>query len=193
LGLSSQQKKILFYCIKFLGIYCMLYYGSKAIIGLSVPGGGYYSPIIQRYFDYPSLLRKGILHVSGFMLNFLGYPSEILAPYKVRLINGRGVKIVYSCLGLGLFSFWIAFVLANTAGIKRRVQCMGWGVLAIFLINVTRVVLLVIVANHKASLLEGTDHHTVFNIAAYTLIFLMIFIYDRTDRKGVSVENKKLL
>ena len=183
MSMFLQQKKILFYCIRFLGIYCILYYGSKAVIGLSVPEGGYYSPIVQQYFDYPSLLRKGILHVSGYVLDFFGYPSEIQAPYKVRLINGRGVKIVYSCLGLGLFSFWIAFVLANAANIKRKITYILLGMFAIFFVNVTRVVLMVIVANRKASLLEGTYNHTLFNIIAYSLIFLMIFFYDRLEGK----------
>ena len=96
------NKKIIIYCIKFLAVYCILYYGTIAIVGLTV-SGGYYCKFIDDFLNYPALLRKALLKSALAILNFCGYQTEIIAPYKIKMLNGRGVKIVYSCLGIGLF------------------------------------------------------------------------------------------
>lgn len=184
------NNKIIAYCIKFIAIYCLLYYGSQAIIGLCA-APGYYSAFIDQYFNYPALLRNLLMNTSKSVLDLLDYQTEIESAYKIKFVNGRGVKIVYSCLGIGLFSFWTAFVLANEGGLKKKLIFIAGGVLLIFMLNVARIVLLLLAANKKMAAGFIKDHHTVFNIAAYIVIFIMIIIFDRSEKKKPALQVKK--
>ncbi len=177
------MKKIIVYCIKFLTAYFLLYYGSYAIIGLSV-NGGYYSPFVHDWFNYPAWLRGALLHTSNFVLETFGYKGMITEPFKVGLVAGRSVKIVYSCLGLAIYSFWIAFIFANAGSLKKKFSFMLGGSLVIFLVNTARIVLLVITANRNKYSYFELNHHTFFNIVSYGIVFLMIYIFARTDKKN---------
>jgi exosortase/archaeosortase family protein len=178
------------YCIKFLVLYCFLYYGTRAIIGLSVHPG-YYSPLVHDFLDYPSLLRKALMNASKSVLELFGHQTEIISAYRIRMVNGRGVKIVYDCLGIGLFSFWTAFIIANDASFKKKLLFIIGGIAMIFAINVGRIALLVLAANNKFKASFTVNHHAVFNIVAYTLIIVMIFIYDRSEKNGTVFRSKK--
>ncbi len=184
------KNKILQYCIKFIAVYCFLYYGTQVVIGLSVPPG-YYSKFVHDFLDYPSLLRKGLISTAKAVLDFFDYSTEIVSAYKIKMVNGRGVKIVYSCLGIGLFSFWTSFIIANDASLKRKLLFISAGIAMIFLINVARIVLLLIAANKNMEARFTTDHHTIFNIVAYSLIIIMILIYDKSDKNGAFFRAKK--
>jgi exosortase/archaeosortase family protein len=178
------NNKLLLYCIKFLLAYCILYYGSQAIIGFSAPGG-HYSSFVQNYFNYPALLRKALLRCSGFFLEMKGYHTEMPDEYKIRMVGGRGVRMVYSCLGIGVSSFWAAFMIANETTIKKKIYFILFGLLFIFLINVGRIMLLFIAANKGMSIPFGIEHHTLFTVASYILIIFMIVIFDRSEKQRV--------
>lgn len=172
------QKKTIKYVFLFVTIYCFLYYGTKAWIGFTTPGN-YYSPFIQKYLDYIHLFRKILMTVSGFVSSAFGYKASIVNEYDLKLENGRGVHIVYSCLGIGVMSFWTAFVIANEGKAFKKFKWILGGIAAIFCINVTRVSLMLLaIANHW-NLFYRIDNHLLFNIVAYLLIFVMIYLYDR--------------
>lgn len=186
------NRKLLVYCIKFIAAYCILYYGSQAIIGLSAPGG-YYSRFVHDYLNYPALLRKGLLKCSQVFLEMMGYKTEMPDEYKIKMVGGKGVRMVYSCLGIGVSSFWAAFMLANETGIKKKLFFILFGIIFIFLINVGRIMLLFITANKGQKIPFGIEHHTLFTVASYILIILLIFIFDRSEKRSVlfSTKNEK--
>jgi exosortase/archaeosortase family protein len=165
-------------------VYAILYYGSQFIIGLSAPGG-YYNRFVQDYLNYPALLRKALLKCSQFFLENMGYKTEMPDEYKLRMIGGRGVRMVYTCLGIGVSSFWCAFVLANETTVKRKTLFIFFGLLAIFLINVGRIVLLFIAANKGKPMPFGIEHHTLFTVASYVLIILLVLVFDKTEKSSV--------
>lgn len=150
---------------------------------MSAPGGKYYSRWVETFFNYPAVLRKGLQHTSAFILDISGRQSEVQGLYKVRLVHGRGVKIVYGCLGIGVLSFWIAFILANETTLKTKIIFILSGVVAIFFINVARLVLLVIVANKNLQNQFIKNHHDFFNVSAYLFIIGMMFVFDRSEKK----------
>ena len=184
------NKKLLLYCIKFLAAYCILYYGSQAIIGLSAPERRY-SQFVHDYLDYPSLLRKALLKCSQLFLEMMGYQTDMPDEYKIRMVGGRGVRIVYSCLGIGLFSFWTAFMLANETTNKKKIFFILGGLLFIFLINVARIVLLFITSNKGQKIPFGIEHHTLFTVASYGLIILLILFFDISEKRSVLFSSKK--
>jgi exosortase/archaeosortase family protein len=177
------------YLGKFLGAFCILYFGTEAIIGITVPGG-YYIDFVHRYFDYISALRKSLLYGAQFVLSLGGYHSNIKNAYILAFENGRGIRLVYGCLGYGIVSFWLAFVFANKGSAAKKICWMAGGFLAIWLINVARISLFLLAINKGWAMPLGIDHHTWFDIAAYGCVFLMIYVFDRSGKAATNKENE---
>ena len=177
-----KEKPFLIYLLKFLLTFCILYYGTKAMIGITTPGG-YYVPFADTYLDYISGLRHLLLHTSKGLLTMIGFDVYLKDSYTIKMVNGRGVQVVYSCLGYGLLSFWIAFIIANKMPFRSMLKWMMGGLLVIFSLNVFRIALMLISVNKHWPSLLNLDNHTWFNIVAYGAIFCMIYLFDRSQKK----------
>lgn len=169
------------YLIKFLGVLCILYFGTTFIVGLTVPGG-YYSPFIAQYLNYPDWLGISLLKGARLLLSMLGYTSELLGHDVLRLQGGKSILLAFPCLGYGIMSFWAAFVFANTGTALKKAGWILGGWLALWLINVIRIALLLISLEKHWPIPFGFSYHTQFNIVAYLLIFIMMWVYDRYRR-----------
>jgi exosortase/archaeosortase family protein len=178
------NKQVLIYLIKFIGAFCFLYYGTLAIIGLSSPGG-YYSEFVARYLNFIPAFRNSLLICSEYFLALLGYESYQAKGIQLLLVGGGGVSIVYSCLGYGITSFWLAFVFANYGSWKKKLLWMVGGATALYIINVLRMSLVALASHKRWAYPFGWDHHTWFNIVAYGMIFLMMWVYDKSQKPKV--------
>jgi exosortase/archaeosortase family protein len=154
-----------------------------AVIGLAAPGG-YYCAFINNYLNYPAWLRAMLLYSSKIVLSIFGYHVLVDGIYTVRMYGGYGVHLVYSCIGFGIMSFWIAFIFANKVIWQKKIKWIVTGLVLIFFINVIRISLLLVAVNKKWPIPSNISHHTLFNIAAYILIFIMIYLFDRSEKKG---------
>ncbi|MBA2563148.1 MAG: hypothetical protein H0V14_09605, partial [Chitinophagaceae bacterium] len=171
-----QRNHFILYLIKFIGAFCLLYFGTKVIIGLTVPGG-YYSPFVAAYLDYPAILRSSLLNGTRLLVAIFGFDTYMRDAYRISIVNGRGVYIAYSCLGYGLLSFWIAFFFANRASLSKKIKWILIGSAIIWLINVIRISLVLIAYNKQWDIPLSLEHHTLFNIIVYACIFFMIWIF----------------
>lgn len=180
-----KNKQLWIYLAKFLGIFCLCYFGTLSVIGLAAPGN-YYSPFIEKYLDYVSWIKLSLLKGTQFTLSLFGIHSHSEPGFLQRINNGRGVIIAMDCVGYGVYSFWIAFIAANKGAFLKKTLWIIAGVLALWLINVVRISLFLLAINRNWAMPFGIGHHTWFNIAAYILIFMMIWLYDRSSK-----ENKK--
>lgn len=182
LTVTPLTRKLIIYLLKFIISFCILYYGTLAIIGLSAPGG-YYNKFIADHLNFVDWLRYSLLVSAKFILSLFGYTIKFMDKYVIRMENGSGIRMVYSCVGYGVMSFWGAFIFANTGSWKKKVKwiCGGW--LLIWGINVARVCLIILAVNKNWSMPLGFDHHTWFNIAAYGCIFVLIYFYDLSQKK----------
>lgn len=182
------NKVILIYLLKFIGAFCFLYYTTLAIIGLSAPVG-YYSSFVARNLNFIPAFRNSLLSCSEYLLTLMGYDSFQASSTQLRIDGGGGVNIVYSCLGYGITSFWLAFVFANSCSWKIKILWMLSGATLLYIINVFRISLVALASHEHWSYPLGWDHHTWFNIVAYGAIFCMIYFFDRT-LKLHSIKNK---
>src|SRR5665213_1582457 len=176
------DKKLWLYLVKFAGVFCLCYFGTLAVIGLAAPGG-YYIPFVDKYLDYVSWIKMSLIHATGFILSLLKIPTQIEPGFLIRFVRGNGVHIARDCVGYGVYSFWIAFVVANKGKIFKKSLWIVGGLLGLWLINVIRITIYLISMNRDWASPFGIDHHTWFNIFAYLLIFLLIFLYDRSFSK----------
>lgn len=173
------KKGYTLYLLRFGGLFSVLYFGTLLTIGLSTPQNSY-SPFVASYLNYTVPLRDIVLGGARVLLYALGYPAKMTDAYTI-VSNGAAVKMVYSCLGYGILSFWAAFVIANTGAFYRKAKWLVGGGLALCGLNAVRVALLVVAGNKGWKIPLGIDHHTLFNIFAYLLIFLLIYLYDKSS------------
>ena len=164
------DKSIRLFVLKFL-LYFMLFYGfSYAVIALAAPGG-YYIPFIKEHFNYVSGLRRMLVHAAYYIVNGLGYTCHV-SGYILQVSNGISVHVGVSCAGIGLISFWWAFVLAFPWTLKMKLTYITIGSVVIMLLNVIRIAGLAIIYTRYGR--QTIDHHLLFNIVAYVALFLMI-------------------
>ena len=184
------SKEFVKYLIKFVLTFCMLYYGTIALIGITSPGG-YYMPFAAKYLDYVSGLRFLLLHSSKWMLSLIGYDIYLKDIYTIKLANGSGVHVGYDCIGYGVLFFWVAFIYANNVPAAKKIRWMLGGIACIWIVNVIRISLMLIAVNNKWKPVFNLDNHTWFNIAAYTVIFTMIYLFDQSEKRSAAeVDNK---
>ena len=98
-------KNIILYIIKFIGVFCILYFCTLAIIGLSEPVG-YYSPFIAHYLNYVDWLIASLLWGAKGLLALFNFKTYLPDKYHLLMKNGSGVHMVYSCFGYGVMSFF---------------------------------------------------------------------------------------
>lgn len=173
------------YLAKFAGAFCILYFGTVGIIGLSAPVG-YYSPFVDHYLNFIPALRLSFLYGTKFLLSLFGYETYIPLNTQIRVVNGAAVNLVYTCLAYGVTSFWVAFVFANKVSWKKKLAWMIGGSMLIWIINVVRISLTLLSNNGNWKLPFGWDNHTWFNIVAYLAIFTMIYFFDRSNKRKLS-------
>jgi exosortase/archaeosortase family protein len=169
------------FVVKFLLIFCVLYYGTVAVIGLAAPGG-YYSETVDKYFDYVTWARKTLLHGTKFLLSAFGVETYFASEHNLRQVNGRGIFLVYECVGYGVISFWTAFVLASIGTWKRKLAWLAIGVGFLWILNICRLALLLVATNKGWAMPLGWDHHTWFNVIAYVAIFVMMIWFNKEPK-----------
>lgn len=152
------------------------------MIGIAAPGN-LYSPFVEKYLDYVKWIKLSLMWATGTILSIFGISTYTLPDFVIRITDGRGVAIAMDCVGYGVYSFWIAFVVANKGRFWRKFLWIIFGVLALWFINVIRITLFLLAINKGWPMPLGLDHHTWFNIFAYLFIFIMIWWYDKTGKK----------
>ena len=179
--MSSTYKQFLLYCLKFLGVFAIAYFGTLAWIGLASPGN-YYSPFIDHYLDYIAWLRASLLYGSKILLSIFGVDTTIPNIYSLQLVGGRAINLVYSCIGYGVMSFWIALIVANKGNFTTKLYWLIGGLIIIWFLNIIRMSLFLVTFNKGQTMPFGIDNHLFFNITAYAGIFVMIYFYDRRKK-----------
>ena len=167
------------FLVKFLSMFLIFYYGTRFVISASAPNGSFYFPSIEKYFDYISWMRNLLLQGASLIAQLFGYKTQYEDPFLIRVVNGRGVFVAFSCVGYGVMSFWSAYVLANRWIFPFTLIWLIVGNLVIVTINIFRIGLFLVAINKNVNFPFGIDHHTWFNIVAYVAIFALIFFYEK--------------
>jgi exosortase/archaeosortase family protein len=183
-----KNRTFVIFVAKFIIAFCICYFGTLAIIGLSAPVG-YYSPFVEKYLNYISWLRSSLLYGSQTLLNISGVDTYLASEYNIRKVNGRGIVIVYECVGYGILSFWAAFIIAQEGKLKQKILWWLGGSLVFWLLNVIRLSLLLVATNKGWEVPFGWDHHTWFSIVAYSAMLIMIWYFGKVSGKHTKTVN----
>lgn len=174
----DEKHKLLRFLVTFFTVFVLLYYFFEAWIGITSEGK-YYWKFAQEYLDFIKWYRQSILYVAKHINGLLGYNTIVEDSMNLRLVGGYKVKMVYSCLGLGINSVWIAFVMAYPN--NKKIKWMLSGICLIWLCNSIRIALLLIQTNISG--INNTAHHDVYNYIIYSLIIILMWLYTKSTAK----------
>jgi len=90
-------------------------------------------------------------------------------------------------LGLGVISFFAAFVLAYPKPLQGKWLFLISGIVVIELLNIVRFVLLAIFWDKRSS--QIIDHHTIFNISIYIIIAISLYFWIKIPDKPKHATN----
>ena len=169
------------FLLLFVALFLLLYFFNILFFSFTTPGGNHYNTFLAAHFDYISALRHFLLKSTAQILNWLGYGS--ITDDTDILIAGHGrLKLIYSCLGLGVMSFLMAFVVAYPKKIKAKLIFLIPALLILQLLNILRFVVLAIFWDKNEDT-QIVDHHTVFNILIYIIIAISVYLWVKRDER----------
>lgn len=170
------------FLLKFLLLMTLIYSFNFGYMSLVDARGYLYSSYLDHQLNYFGWLRLAILHTANGMVHLYGLPSYVPDIYTLRA-TGHGVYVGLECLGYGMMSFWLAFILAHDTNWQTKVLWGIVGLVLLWLLNCVRVALLLIAVNKHFNVNKWMDNHTAFNIGVYILTLFMIYGYYRIRKK----------
>jgi exosortase/archaeosortase family protein len=163
----------------FAATFLMCYYGFKIMAGAAVEGGLYF-PFVKQYLNIHSWISQDLIFCSKLFLSLLGVNSFQEPGYILRTTNTAAIKLAYDCLGIAVYSFWIAYIFATFTTYRKKIVWLLFGLLLLWSINVIRISLVLLALKNNWSFPLGLDQHTWFNIVAYLFIFLLIYLFENS-------------
>ena len=179
----KNQFPYLKFLFKFLGSYLLLHLLYLCIVSASHPNGKLYSPFVIKYFNILEWLRSFLLFVSKLLFGVVNIEANRIGANSFYLVTGGHVNVNNGCLGFGVLSFWCAFIYANENAVLFKVKWLLYGIGFICLLNISRIMIILFSFNQHWKSIVNIDQHTIFNVIAYILIFVMIYFYDKSSKK----------
>ncbi|UFH53410.1 hypothetical protein [Spirosoma sp. KNUC1025] len=175
------------YFIKLFSLFILFYYFNISYLAITDPQH-YYNYFLDHYFNYIYWLRTSILYGAQLITYLFGQQTYINPPHTIETAAGTSVILSFSCLGLGILSFWSAFVIANNGTWQKKIcWCLG-GLVFIWFINCWRIGLLLLAMEKQWKSLRTIDHHDLFNIVTYTSVLLLMYYYSREKEDELVVD-----
>ncbi|MDB4919653.1 exosortase Y [Mucilaginibacter sp.] len=171
------------FVLTFIVLFVAFYYFHIFYFGVTSPGN-HYSAFLAEHLNYIKGLRWLLLKSSVQVLNWFGFVA-ITSDYELMVPGHTILQLVYSCLGLGVISFFSAFVLAYPAKCKSKLIFLIGGILGIEVLNVMRFVLLSLYWSSNKN--RVIDHHIIFNIIIYLIIAITLYFW--VKRNGILINN----
>lgn len=163
--------------LKLTALTLVLNFFSIGYHGIVSPEGAQYSPFLDSYLNYIQWIRSILMVAANVIANALGTESYISGAQMMKIGTDIEVEIWLPCLGIGIMSFWTAFVIVNSGNLKKKLLWWIGGIFCIYLVNCFRIALFLVALDRNWAQNSSLDHHDLFNIAAYTLIGLLMYSY----------------
>lgn len=167
------------YFLKFAALLLALYYFNFFYIGLVDSKGRIYSAFFDHYLNYPNWIKSFLLHTSNVIVHTLGLNTYVEGLYKIIIPGRPSLLLGMPCVGLNMLIFWTAFVNAHNHPWKKNLLWTIGGIAAICVINCLRISVMTFAVAGRWDVNRFMNHHDLFKYIAYTLIIVMIFLYNR--------------
>jgi len=177
--------------LKFLVTFSILFFFHQFFIGITTPGN-LYSPFVDHHLNYVKWIISAVLHSSAFLVQLAGLHPTVDGNF-MTVPNGASIDMGWACAGLGIMSFWVAFVIAHPVNKKQKlIWCLA-GIASILLLNCIRIALLLYALEHHWKENIYASHHDIFNYASFIIIFLMVYLFVKSLRPSIQSGNSKII
>jgi exosortase/archaeosortase family protein len=171
---SNHRYNYIKFAIAFPSLFLMLYSINLAFIGITSPGG-YYIKFIDQNFNYIRYWRDFNISTVATFLTAIGEVVNI-NQYHLHVKGKAGFNIVYSCLGYGILSVLVAFVIAYPKPLIKKIIFLVSGILIFQLLNIIRLIIIALYWKPLPLVLK-VNAHEIFNYIIYTVLFLAIYLW----------------
>lgn len=172
---KADNKLVIRFVVIMVVLYLVFSQGNLFMNSVVSPGGRYHNAFIETHLNYIQALRIGLIKPAVGLINLFGFYA-IHNGQQVLVINGPMLNINYSCLGLGMMSFILAFVIAFPAPTNRKLQIILRTFLTVFILNILRIAGLgVLLASLHSQRQYFKFHHEVFNIFIYLVVLYLFY------------------
>ncbi|RZK49199.1 MAG: hypothetical protein EOO99_07400 [Pedobacter sp.] len=183
---SANQKAIKFVILMLIG-YFLLSQGHLFMNSVTNVGGTYHHPWFAENLNYIQWLKTSLIVCSTALIRIFGF-HVIYNETQLLIVDGPTLVVGYSCLGLGVWSFLIAFIIAFPAKLNAKLKLFIFGTIMIYVLNVMRIAGLGILLGTFKSQRELFEyHHEIFNIIVYLCIFIVIYFWIKKQTNSKSV------
>lgn len=186
------------FLLKFIGFFLVFYYANLFFVQLTLPGGKWYNEFFSNNLNYIEWLTASLTHMSGYIGELFGVDNYVRGHSVVATSSGRGVNVKWECIGLGIYSFWLAFILAHKMSAKRKIILSVVGIVLMWLLNCIRIALLLYAVDNNLKewkkswkFIGDINHHDLYNYACYIIIIGMIYLYYRKTSKKTKAATVK--
>lgn len=132
-----------------------------------------------------------ILEMSNALLWILGY-AETYVDGKYIWLNNYWLFLDFSCLGMGIISVFITFIMLIKSRLINRIAYVFIGLILILLMNALRIVLILKhIYENQTPQHAIEDYHTISTNYFYVAVFGMILIYIKWFQ-NVDIFSKKI-
>lgn len=185
--INDQQKKnkaAVLFVVKLLVLYLIFSQGNLFMNSVMSDTGKYYNAWFAENFNYIQWIRSALILPATWIIKLFGFYT-IHNHMDVVVVNGPHLRINYSCIGLGVMSFFTAFTIAFPAKLKSKLQLFLIGIVMIYLLNILRVAGLgVLMGIFQSQQDNFTYHHEIFNIVVYICIFILLYFWIKKNTKA---------
>ncbi|HWZ35376.1 MAG TPA: archaeosortase/exosortase family protein [Mucilaginibacter sp.] len=183
--MTARQNSPIRFAILFIVLFLGFYYFNIGFFSIT-SHGRHYVPFFAEHLNYIKALRDLLIWCSAAILKCFGF--VVLTNDYSLLVAGKGmITLVYSCLGLGVMSFFSAFVIAYPKPPKAKIIFLVAGLLIIQLLNIARFTFLTVFWDKQNQ--QIVDHHTIFNALIYILITISLYFWVKADTKTTDVKD----
>lgn len=190
LSTDESKKKANRVAIRFILLMVVLYFifsqANLFMNSVTSVGATYYNEYITQHFNYIQWIKTALIIPATWIIKLFGF-YVLHNEMDVMVVNGPYLRINYSCVGLGVMSFFAAFVIAFPAKIKSKIKLFIIGILMIYTLNVLRIAGLGVLLGFFQSQRDNfTYHHEIFNIIVYLCIFTLLFFWIRKNTRKIA-------
>ncbi len=139
-----------------------------------------YEFVIKKYTQIDQFFIRFIINCSEFLLKMMGFitfSSKEVDDFQVFGIDGsNGVWIGGPCNGITLMFLFAIFIIAYPGSIKNKAWFLPLGIIAVFILNLIRIVGLAIIALYYPENLDF-NHTYTFTFIAYSFVFYLWMLW----------------
>ncbi len=180
---KKANKVAIRFVVLLVGLYFIFSQGNLFMNSVTSVSGRFYNAYITEHFNYIQWIKSSLIILGSWIIKLFGFYA-VYNESDVMVVDGPYLRINYSCVGLGVMSFFTAFVIAFPAKLKAKIKLFIIGTIMIYVLNVLRISGLgILLGFFKSQRNNFTYHHEVFNIIVYLCIFALLYFWIKKNTK----------